>query len=287
MLAQQIAGGIVTGSTYALVALGLTLVYGVLRILHVAHAAVYATGAYLGLFTYQRTGNVWLALLAAAVFCAVFGMAMHRFVYGPLLEQPPLVPLIASIGMFVFFQDALRLVFGPYVQSFRAVVPFKVLDLGSAILTGRQVFILVVTGVLLVVTWYVVSKTKLGLAWSAVAQDAETARAMGINVPRVIMLNFLFGSALAAVAGILVGINYNSVYPAMGEMPAYKMLAVVVLGGLGSVPGTVVAAFVLGLVETLFVAFVGFMLPRDAIAFVALIAILLWRPQGLLGRRAA
>lgn len=287
MLSQQLVSGIVIGGVYALIALGLTLVYGVLRILHVAHAAVYAAGAYVGLTTYQRTGNLWLALLLAALFCGVFGMLIHRFVYGPLLNQPRIVPLIASIGLFIFFQDFLRLIFGPYAQSFPARVPFGLVDLGSAVIPGRQVFILVVTLVLLAVTWFVVNRTRLGLAWQAVAQDAETARAMGVPVPRVVAVNFLFGSALAAVAGILVGIHYNSVYPAMGEMPAYKMLAVVVLGGLGSIPGTVVAAFLLGLVETLLVGYVGFVLPRDAIAFVALIAMLLVRPEGLFGKGGA
>ncbi|MBO8141629.1 MAG: branched-chain amino acid ABC transporter permease [Firmicutes bacterium] len=287
MLAQQFVSGIVIGGVYALIAMGLTLVYGVLRILHVAHAAVYATGAYVGLITFQRTDNLWLGLAAAAVFCGLFGVMIHRFVYGPLLDQPRIVPLIASIGLFIFSQDFLRLLFGPYAMSFPASVPFGLLELGDAVIPGRQVFILAVTAVLLALTWYVVGRTRLGLAWTAVSQDAETAVAMGVNVPRVVAFNFLFGSSIAAIAGILVGMHYNSVYPAMGEMPAYKMLAVVVLGGLGSVPGTVVAAFLLGLVETLLVGFAGFVLPRDAIAFVALIAILLLRPEGLFGRSDA
>src|SRR5690606_13813356 len=184
MLAQQLVSGIVIGGVYALIALGLTLVYGVLRILHVAHAAVYATGAYVGLTTYQRTGSLWLALLAAALFCGAFGVLIHRFVYGPLLDQPRIVPLIASIGLFIFFQDFLRLVFGPYAQSFPARVPFGLLDLGAAVLPGRQVFILVTTLVLLAAAWYVVNRTRLGLAWQAVAQDAEMALAMGVPVPR-------------------------------------------------------------------------------------------------------
>ena len=145
--------------------------------------------------------------------------------------------------------------------------------------------ILAATAILLLILWLLLNRSSIGLAWRATAQDLETAKAMGINTNRVVAFNFILGYGFAAVAGILVGILYNSVYPTMGDVPAYKMLAVIVLGGLGNPLGTVLAALVIGMAETLIGGYVGFFLPRDAIAFVVLILILLWRPQGLLGRR--
>jgi branched-chain amino acid transport system permease protein len=154
-------------------------------------------------------------------------------------------------------------------------------------LNGTWFLILGATGLLLLILWYLLNRSPIGLAWRATAQDLETAKAMGINTNRVVAFNFILGYGFAAVAGILVGILYNSVYPTMGDVPAYKMLAVIVLGGLGNPLGTVLAALVIGMAETLIGGYVGFFLPRDAIAFLVLILILLWRPQGLLGRRRA
>ncbi len=287
MFWQQLLNGLVIGGVYALIALGLTMVYGVLRILHIAHAAVYVLGAYVGLFAFLRLQNLLAAILLAMVVSSLVGVLIYRFVYRPMLSAPRIVPLIASIGLFMAFEDLYRLLFGPYVKSFQAPGAVSPLRLGTVVVTREQLLILAVTAVLLAIVWMVVARTRIGLGWKAVAQDLETALAMGVNANRVVAFNFLFGSALAATAGVLVGILYNSVYPAMGSMPAYKMLAVVVLGGLGSVPGTVVAALVLGLTETFMVGYVGFILPRDAIAFVALILILLVRPQGLLGKAGA
>lgn len=286
MFVQQLINALVVSGIYTLMGIGLTMVYSILRILHVAHAAVYVLGAYSGLYAYQFTGSILISLLAAMGVCAAIGVLMGRVVYLPLLDAPRIIPLIASIGLFIFMEDLFRLVAGPYILSFQARLPWPTLLLRHVVVTAPQLLILVVSGTLVTGVWLLITRTRLGLAWQAAAQDAEVAMALGVNVSRIVSFNFALGSALAAAAGVLIGINYNEVQPGMGSVPAYKMLAIIVLGGLGNVPGTVAAAAVVGFAETFMVGYVGFILPRDAIAFVALIIILLVRPQGILGRGA-
>jgi branched-chain amino acid transport system permease protein len=282
---QQIINGITVGSTYALIALGLTMVYGVLRILHIAHAGVFALGAYVGMYAYGRTGSLPAALAAAMLACAAVGVMIQRWLYRPLLAQPRIVPLIASIGLFIFMEDLYRLLAGPYVLAFQIGAQVRPLQISGAALTAPQALTLAVTAALLVAVWLLVGKTWLGLGWRAAAQDLPMAEAVGVNAHRVIALNFAFGSALAGAAGVLIGLLYNAVSPTMGSVPAYKALAVIVLGGLGNVWGTVAAGLLLGLVETFMVGIAGGLLPRDSIAFVALILVLLFRPTGLFGER--
>jgi branched-chain amino acid transport system permease protein len=282
---QQVVNGVTVGSTYALIALGLSMVYGVLRILHIAHAGVFTLGAYVGLVVFARTASLLAALVAAMALCAVAGVLIQRWLYQPLLGQPRIVPLIASIGLFIFIEDLFRLLGGPYVLAFRTEEAIRPIALGSLSLTGPQALTLVVTGVVLAAVWLLVQRTWLGLGWRASAQHLTMAQALGVDTDRVVALNFAFGSAIAGLAGVLIGLLYNAVSPTMGSVPAYKALAVIVLGGLGNVWGTVVAGVVLGLAETFLVGVVGGLLPRDAIAFVVLILMLLFRPTGLFGGR--
>ncbi|MDR7521512.1 MAG: branched-chain amino acid ABC transporter permease [Armatimonadota bacterium] len=282
---QQLINGVTVGSTYALIALGLAMVYGVLRILHIAHAGVFTLGAYVGLVLHARTASLPTAFLGAMLACGVAGVLIQRWLYRPLLNQPRIVPLIASIGLFIFMEDLFRLLAGPYVLAFRLDAEVRPLEIAGAAVTGVQVMTLIVTAVLLGAVWLLVGKTWLGLGWRAAAQDLGMAAAVGVNAHRVVALNFAFGSAVAGAAGVLIGALYNAVYPTMGSVPAYKALAVIVLGGLGNVWGTVVAGVLLGLVETFLVGIVGGLLPRDSIAFVALILMLLFRPTGLFGER--
>lgn len=284
LIIQQIANGLVLGSLYALVALGLTIVYGVLRILHVAHASVFVLGAYVGLTVYTSTGSLVLALVAPAATCAVGGLLMYLVLYRPVLARPPLVPLIVSIGTFMFLGDLYRLVMGPYIKALPITVEWAGIEAPFLKVTGYQILIVGVTSLLLLGLLWIMKGTRLGLAWRASAQDMDTAASYGVNTHVIVALCFMIGSAIAAVAGVLVGAYYNQVYPSMGSVPAYKALAVIVLGGLGSVPGTVIAGLALGLAETLVTIWVGTILPRDAIAFLALILILLVKPTGLLGR---
>jgi len=280
----QVVNGLTVGSLYALMALGLTMVYGVLRVLHIAHGAVFTLGAYGGLWAYWLTGSFWAALLGATAVAVGAGLAMERWVYYPLLAKPPIAALIASIGVFIGLEEVYRIVAGPQPYSFDVGLALPDLRAGAFALTGPQLLVALVTGASLIALWLFLTRTALGLALRATSQDREMAGTCGMNVRRVVALTFAIGSALAGVAGMLVGIYYNSVSPTMGSVVAYKGLAIIVLGGLGSIPGTVLGGLVVGVVETLLISLVEFPLPRDAWAFLAMIVVFLVRPQGLLGR---
>ncbi len=284
MLWQQIANGIATGAVYALTTLGLTMVYGVLRVLHVAHAGIYTLGAYVGLSVFRATASFWLGLIAAMVVCACAGVLIERFLYAPLLHLPRIVPLIGSIGLFIAMEEGFRIVAGPYALAYDAEVQFGSLALGPLRLSAPQTVILVVTLLLLGLLWLLLSRSRVGLAMRATSMDAETTSTFGVSTRAVVTLNFVIGSALAGAAGVLIGVYDNQVWPTMGSIPAYKCLAIVVLGGLGNIPGSVLASFVIGLAETLLIGVVAIPFPRDALAFVAMILVLMFRPFGLLGK---
>jgi branched-chain amino acid transport system permease protein len=282
---EQLLNGIAMGSIYALITLGLALVYGILRILHVAHAAVYTVGAYVGLFLFQITGSLIAAVIGSMAFCAALGVAIERFVYYPLLKYPPFVPLIGSIAVLLSFEELCRLVAGPNILTFPAKLPFPEFQIGGINISSTLTAVYCITAAVLILLWYITSHTELGLAMRATSQDIPIADAMGINSHFIVSITFIIGSAIAAIAGILVGIYYNQVYPTMGAVPAYKTLALIVVGGLGSVPGAVVAALLLGIAETLLIGYANIPLPRDALAFIAMIGVLMWRSEGLLGSR--
>ncbi len=284
MIFQQIANGLAMGSIYSLIALGLTMIYGVLGILHIAHAGIYALGAYLGLLCFRFVPNFWVAMAMAMILCAAAGWVVQRYLYQPLLKLPRIVPLIASIGLFIALEEIYRLIAGPYVIPFPADPGFKGIQIGNIQITNQQFLVFIVTFILLSFLWFIMNRTRTGLAMKATFQDMEIASVMGVNVPRTVALNFLIGSSLAGAAGVLVGVFYNSVYPTMGSIPAYKALAIIVLGGLGSIPGTVLGAFFIGLSETLLIGVVQVPFPRDALAFIIMILVLMFRPYGILGK---
>ncbi len=285
LFVEQFLNGIAMGSIYALVTLGLALVYGVMRILHVAHAAIYTTGAYMGLLIFHLTGNLVLAFIGSMIFCSILGIAIERFIYFPLLKYPPFIPLIGSIAAMLAIEELCRLVAGPYILTFKAKLPFPVIHVGAITISETLMAVYCITAVVLVFLWYISTKTELGLAMRATSQDIAIADAMGINTHFIVSITFVIGSAIAAIAGILVGIYYNEVYPTMGAVPAYKTLALIVVGGMGSVPGAVIASLLLGVAETLLIGYANIPLPRDALAFIAMIAVLMWRPEGLMGSK--
>jgi branched-chain amino acid transport system permease protein len=284
MLWQQLANGIAIGSVYALISLGLTMVYGILRILHVAHAGIYALGAYVGWFSFRLIGEFWLSLFIGMAGSAIAGYLVERFLYTPLLHLPRIAPLIVSIGLFISLEEAFRIVAGPHTLTYNATVGLGDLSIGSFRLTETQILILLVTLVLLIGLWILLTRTRTGLAMRACAQDAETTSSFGVNVGAVIAINFLIGSAMAGAAGVLIGVYDNQVWPTMGSIPAYKALAIVVLGGLGNIPGTVLASIIVGLAETFFIGLLTIPFPRDAVAFIAMILVLMFKPYGLLGK---
>jgi branched-chain amino acid transport system permease protein len=251
----------------------------------VAHAGVYAIGAYVGLYTYRATGSLVLAILVAMAVCAAIGIAIEKLVYYPLLKYPPYVPLIASIAIFLSTEEVLRLLAGPYIQGFPGEFALPSLSFGGLAITGMQILVLGTSFGILLLLWFISDKTELGLAMQATSQDMAIASAMGVDTRRIISITFAMGSAVAAVAGILVGAYYNQVYPTMGAVPAYKTLAIIVVGGLGSIPGAVLAAFVIGLAESLLIGYAAIPLPRDALAFIAMIIVFMIRPEGLLGKK--
>jgi len=271
--------GLAAGSIYALTAFGLTLVYGLLRVLHVAHAGVYAVGAYAGWLAFRAGGSLVPALVAGGVCAVLLGALLEWWFYRPLQGRPPLVALIGSIGLFVAMGDLLRILFGPYQQSLPLLSPEPVLGP----VTAAHLVVVGATTTLFLAVYGIVARTPLGVGWRAIAQDPEMAAAVGVPLWRYTQLAFGLASALAGMAGVLVGMYYNQVYPTMGAVPAYKALAVVVLGGLGNPWGTVAAGLFLGVVESVSMAYLGTQFPPEGIAFVVMVLVLLFRPQGLLG----
>lgn len=283
---ELIAQGLVQGSIYALIALGLTLVYGLLRILHVAHAALFTLGGYIGVLVTNSTGSLSLAFLVAMLAAGLAGVAMYRLCYEPLLKQPPFVALIASIGLYIAFEEVFRIVFGASGLSYQSP-PLQeyVTIFGTLSFKVAEIWVMVGTVVIIGVLGYLQSRTRIGVACQATVSDPQMAESFGIRPRTIRDLNFFVGSALAAFAGVWVGLLNNLVEPTMGSVPSYKGLAIIVLGGMGSVRGTLVAALVLGVMESFGTIYLGHVLDRNAIAFAFLIIVLMLRPQGLFSKR--
>lgn len=277
--------GLVWGCTYAMMALGLTLVYGLLRILHVAQATVFTLGAYAGLLVANASGSLALAFLAAIAAACVAGVAIYRWVYEPVLDKPPFVPLVASIGLLIAMEDGFRLIFGPYGLSFQSNPWFASMVGVAGIQINMVQVVLVIAAIssIAVLAW-VASSTRLGVGLRATVTDPAMAESFGVNRVQVRTATFLMASALAGVSGLLVGMLNNLVEPGMGGLIAYKGLAIIVLGGLGSVPGTLVASVLFGLIESFGTVMLDQVMDRDAVAFLFMLVMLLLRPQGLLGK---
>ncbi|MBS0406829.1 MAG: branched-chain amino acid ABC transporter permease [Proteobacteria bacterium] len=282
---ELIAQGLVQGSIYALIALGLTLVYGLLRILHVAHAALFTLGAYVGVLVCNASGSLAVAFVCAAVVAGIAGVLMYRLAYQPLLSQPPFVALIASIGLYIAAEESFRIVFGAQGLSFTQPNLQGQVALGGLQFKQAELMVMIGTVAIIAVLAWLQSRTRVGVACQATVSDPQMAESFGISLRQVRDINFFIGSALAGFAGVWVALLNNLVEPTMGSVPSYKALAIIVLGGLGSVPGTLAAALVLGVVEAFGTIYLGQLLDRNAIAFAFLIAVLMVRPQGLFARR--
>jgi branched-chain amino acid transport system permease protein len=297
-LLQNLLNGIAIGAIYALIALGYTMVYGILKLINFAHGDVFMLGAFVGYYS----GN-WAAahisrdhpatflvagaiMLLSMVLCGAFGYLNERIAYRPLRNSPRIASLITAIGVSFFLEYGGQLVFGPDPKFFPTLTPKHIVHLGGIVTTNYQIIVLIVALAFMGLLQYIIYGTKFGRAMRAVSYNFETAALMGIPVDRVISTTFVIGSSLAAVAGILFGLSYPKIDPLMGIMPGLKAFIAAVLGGIGNVPGAMVGGLTIGVVE----AFVGgsrFSNFRDAIAFVILIAILLFRPSGLFGKYQA
>ena len=276
--------GLVQGSIYALIAVGLTLVYGLLRILHVAHAGLFTLGGYCGVFITNETGSLTLALLGAMLLVGIVGMGIYKLCYQPILSHPPFVALIASIGLFIAMEELYRLAFGPYGISFNQPPLQTSVNFLGMHLKLAEIITMLGAALLIGALALLSSRTRIGVAWRATVTMPEIAESFGINIEQVRYINFFVGSALAAAAGVMVAVLNNLVEPTMGSVPSYKALAIIVLGGLGDVRGTLIAALALGVIEAYGTIYLGHLLDRDAIAFAFLIIVLMIRPQGLFGR---
>jgi branched-chain amino acid transport system permease protein len=280
--------GLIFGSMYALMAVGLTLVYGLLRILHIAHAAVYAFGAFITVIVANATGSIALGIVLAMIASALLGGAIYRLLYQPLLVHPPYVAMIASMGLLVFMEDAFRIVFGEQGLTFkRNPYPTQIFDVFGLTINTVQIAIVVVSTLCLVALGLFTTRTRMGVAWRATVSNPTIATSFGVDAIQVRYMNFFIGSALAGLAGALIALLNNFVEPSMGFVVSYKALAIIVLGGLGSIRGTLMASFALGLIESFGTIAVGAWLDRDALAFLFLIVVLMIRPQGFAGAKTA
>jgi branched-chain amino acid transport system permease protein len=285
---QQLLNGLSLGAIYALIALGYTMVYGVLRFINFAHSDVFMVGAfigyYLGKFVPEGTLLGGFAVLAGAmVGCALLGMLIERLVYRPLRNSPTLNVLITAIGVSLFLEYTGQKVFGASPRTFPAIFPSKNFHVGQLSISSNQLFVIGVAIILMVVLQLIVFKTKIGTAMRAVSLNPKAAQLVGINNNVVIAFTFGLGSALAGAGGILYALNYPSIDPLMGVMPGLKAFVAAILGGIGNIPGAALGGLLLGSVET-FVGGSQWSTYKDAIAFAILIIILLFRPAGLLGK---
>jgi branched-chain amino acid transport system permease protein len=286
---QQLINGLSLGAIYALIALGYTMVYGVLRFINFAHSDVFMVGAFSGFylakaFPKQSFLNGMMVLFGAMIICALLGIIIEKLAYRPLRKRSTLTVLITAIGVSLLLQYGGQKVFGANPQSFPRLFTQTNFTLpGHIIISSDQLIVFAVTIALLILLQYIVHRTKIGTAMRAVSFNATAASLVGISNDRVISFTFGLGSALAAAGGILYALNYPSIDPLMGTLPGLKAFVAAVLGGIGNIPGAAVGGLIIGVVET-FVAGTAFSTYRDAIAFAILILILLFRPAGLFGK---
>ena len=286
---QQLLNGLSLGAIYALIAIGYTMVYGILRFINFAHSDVFMAGAFIGLnvarYTHHGTFLGGFIVLGSAMLgCALLGMTIERLAYRPLRGAPTLNVLITAIGVSLFLEYSGQKFFGAAPRRFPAIFPVREFTFGGAItISSNQLAVIGVTFLLMVALQLVVFRTKIGTAMRAVSLNPRAAQLVGINNDVVISFTFGLGSALAAAGGILYALNYPSIDPLMGVMPGLKAFVAAVLGGIGSIPGAALGGLILGVVET-FVAGSPWSTGKDAIAFGILIVILLFRPAGLLGK---
>jgi branched-chain amino acid transport system permease protein len=287
---QQLVNGLSLGSIYALIALGYTMVYGVLRLINFAHGDVYMVGAYVGYYLSRKLQgeqpsivSALLVMAGSMIACALLGMLIERLAYRPVRREARLTLLITAIGVSLFIENVAQLVFGPDPKFFPSLAPHADILLGGVRLTSEQITVIAVSVLLMVCLRFFILKTRTGKAMRAVSFSLDAARLMGISTDRIIAITFALGSALAAAAGVLIGMQIPKVDPLMGIMYGLKAFVAAVLGGIGSIPGAVLGGLLIGISEVMVVGYLSSTY-REAIAFGILILVLILRPQGLLGR---
>lgn len=281
---QQLANGLILGSVYALLALGYTMVYGIIKLINFAHGDIYMIGAFMGYYLINTLHlNFFVALILSMVGTAILGVVIEFLAYRPLRNSTRIAALITAIGVSFLLEYGMVFFVGANTRSFPQVIETVRYTLGPVSISNIQLMILGISILLMVGLQFIVQKTKMGKAMRAVSVDSDAAQLMGINVNRTISFTFALGSALAGAAGVLIALYYNSLEPLMGMTPGIKSFVAAVLGGIGIIPGAALGGFVIGLLET-FATAVGLSDFRDAIVYAILIIILLVRPAGILGK---
>lgn len=286
MFTQQLVNGLMLGSSYALVAIGYTLIFGVLRLLHFAHGEVFMFGAFIGLHIVLAFSgvNIYIAIAGAMLGTGVVGLIVAMVAVRPVSNKYPLAPLISTIGATLVMQNLAIAIFGGENQAFPETVDPVIYNIAGLTISSVQIFTLILSIVLMLVLWVFIDRSKTGRAIRAVAESHETAALLGVNVGRTVLITFVLASCLAGAAGVLDGIKNSAISPFMGLEVAVTALVCMLLGGLGNIAGAMVAGFILGMVEILSAAYMGTSL-RDLFTFLILILILLYRPTGLFGTR--
>lgn len=285
---QQMVNGISLGMIYALIALGYTMVYGIIRLINFAHGEVFMVGAYLGLTAVTLFGTgasaAGAAFLAAMAGCALLGVIIEKFAYRPLRMAPRLAPLITAIGISFFLQNAVMLICGPSDKSFPQVLPSGRIHIGGATITYMQLLISIVAVTFMGFLHIFIMRSRLGKAFRATSQDMKAAALMGIDTNRIISLSFLIGSSLGAAGGVLFGMYYNTINFHDGYMAGLKAFTAAVLGGIGNIPGAMLGGLLIGVAEGLGAGYISSQW-KNAFAFAILILLLLFKPTGLLGEK--
>lgn len=282
---QQMINGLSLGSIYALIALGYTMVYGIIKLINFAHGDIYMLGAFTAFYatTFFHL-NFFVALIIAMLLCGVLGVLIERIAYKPLRHATRITALITAMGVSYVLEYTMQYFAGSDVKTFPTnLLENTAFSLGGVRITMMQIYIFVITIILMVLLTYIVNKTKMGRAMRAVSVDEDAAKLMGINVDTTISFTFFLGSCLAGVAGVLVGVYYNSINPLMGMTPGLKAFIAAVFGGIGNIPGAMIGGLFIGIAETLVTAY-GSSLYKDAIVYVILILVLILKPDGLLGK---
>ncbi len=283
-LLQQLVNGVSLGSIYALIALGYTMVYGIIKLINFAHGDVYMIGAYIGFAATTFANLSFLpALIISMVLSAVLGMSIEKIAYKPLRKSSKIAVLITAIGVSLLLENLMTYFVGAEIRSFPKLLSDEQINLGNIVLNMQQVYIVITAIALMILLQFIVHNTKVGKAMRAVSADKDAAQLMGIKIDSTISFTFAIGSSLAGAAGVLVGIYYNSIDPLMGIMPGLKAFVAAVFGGIGSIPGAMIGGLSIGVLETL-VSGYGNSMYRDAAVFAFLIVILIIKPSGLLGK---
>lgn len=290
---QQLVNGLTVGGVYALIALGYTMVYGIIQLINFAHGEIYMIGAYLGIIILGVIAGlninstilvVFLLFLTAIVFCGAYGFTIEKLAYKPLRTSHRLSPLISALGMSIFLQNYVMLTQGKRDKVYPYVIAGKEMEFYGVVITNIQIFIILTSIVLMIFLHLFIKNTKIGIAMRATSIDRTMASLLGINVDKIISITFIIGSALAAVAGVMIGVYYGKINFFIGYLAGLKAFTAAVLGGIGNVPGAMIGGFVLGMLESLGAGYIS-PVYKDAFAFAVLIIVLIFKPTGLFGER--